>query len=174
MVLIAAYGRNTMSNPKYIAAVKAQQEKERERSLQPIHLSKLQSIRSSLSEKKAWEEAQNRANRMNTPKQRILADIEAVARIYGVTLKDVLGISRTRNIVRARQAAIWMVWFSREYSLPAIGRVFGKDHTSVLFSRGQHMIRMGLDNEWTDIAKRRLAINNERTKAHYHQFSQAA
>lgn len=168
MVLVAAYGRNTMSNPKYIAAVKAQQAKERARNL-PVHLC----IRSCPSEKKAWEEAQNRANRMNMPKQRVLADVEAVARIYGVTLEDVLGKSRTRNIVRARQAAIWMVWFSRDYTLPAIGRVFGKDHTSCLFSRGQHMIRMGLDNEWTDIAKRRLAINNARTKAHYHQLSQA-
>lgn len=173
-MIYAAYGGHTASNPKYIAAVKRQQEKERERSLQPFHLSKLQAIRSSLSEKKAWEEAQNRANRMNMPKQRVLADIEAVALIYGVSLEDVLGKSRTRKIVRARQAAIWMVWFSRDYTLPAIGRIFGKDHTSCLFSRGQHMIRMGLDNEWTDIAKRRLAVNNARTKAHYHSLSQAA
>lgn len=173
MVLVAAYGRNTMSNPKYIAAVKRQQEKERERSQQPVHLNRLQAIRNSLSEKKAWEEAQNRANRMNLPKQRVLADVEAVARIYGVTLEDVLGKARTRNIVRARQAAIWMVWFSRGYTLPAIGRVFGKDHTSALFSIGQHMIRMGLDNERTDIAKRRLAVNCERAKMHYHQLSKA-
>ncbi|CAN7495844.1 hypothetical protein LJR231_003479 [Phyllobacterium sp. LjRoot231] len=163
------YGYHTEANPRYQEAVRRQQEKEMER--QPSHLAKLKAIRSSLAEKKA--EAINRANRLNMPKQRLLADIEAVARIYNLTLEDVLGKSRTRNVVRARQAAIWMVWYSRDYTLPAIGRVFGKDHTSCLFSRGQHMIRMGLDNEWTDIAKRRLAINNARTKAHYHQLSQA-
>ena len=55
----------------------------------------------------------------------------------GVTPQDILGKSRSHHIVAARFDAIVAVYLNcridgKRYTLPALGRCFGRDHTSVL------------------------------------------
>lgn len=63
----------------------------------------------------------------------VSAAIEDAARLYDVTLEDVLGQSRDRRIVKARQAAMWLLR-QRDLSFPAIGAVMGRDHTTVMYA----------------------------------------
>ncbi|MQX90293.1 hypothetical protein GHK63_11655 [Sinorhizobium meliloti] len=54
----------------------------------------------------------------------------------GVTLDEVKGPRRSRNIVAARQACMFEVYTERrDVSFPMIGRFFGgRDHTTALHS----------------------------------------
>jgi hypothetical protein len=58
----------------------------------------------------------------------------AVARKHGLKFSDLRGPSRERHVVAARHEAIKTI--RREcnnLSLPAIGRIFNRDHTTVLY-----------------------------------------
>lgn len=60
------------------------------------------------------------------------AIIQKVSAYYGVTYAEIMGKSRTKPIVFPRQMAMYL---SRQYtsmSLPELGRVFGRDHTTVI------------------------------------------
>lgn len=58
---------------------------------------------------------------------------ERIAIENGVSFGEVLGPSRNRSIVAVRHAAIRAVVNARpDMSLPQIGRVFNRDHTSIL------------------------------------------
>jgi chromosomal replication initiation ATPase DnaA len=66
----------------------------------------------------------------HTPLQRI---IDLVARMHGVSFAAVMGKSRRRHVVLARFAAICAVKEIRPcMTLPTLGRLFGRDHTSIL------------------------------------------
>lgn len=58
--------------------------------------------------------------------------VRRVAEAFGVTAKDVLGPSRLRSVMVPRQVAIYLVRELCGLSLPRIGAVFGRDHTTVL------------------------------------------
>ena len=59
--------------------------------------------------------------------------LETVAATYGFTVEALIGPSRTRPLVTARQVAMYLTRELTDYSYPAIGRVFGKrDHTTVI------------------------------------------
>ena len=58
--------------------------------------------------------------------------IGAVAKYYDVSLNDLVSRRRTRNVVSARHVAMYLARELTEHSLPTIGRVFDRDHTSVL------------------------------------------
>ncbi len=61
--------------------------------------------------------------------------IEEAAEVFGFSVEDLRGYSRTRALVAARQAAMYVCRVLTEESLPAIGRAFGgRDHTTVLYS----------------------------------------
>ena len=61
--------------------------------------------------------------------------IQEAAEVFGFTVEDLRGYSRTRPLVSARQAATYVCRMLTEESLPAIGRAFGgRDHTTVLYS----------------------------------------
>lgn len=72
------------------------------------------------------------------------AIIRKVARLYGLTLNDMIGPNRTRFIAYARQEAMWTVRRQRPHlSLPVIGRLFGgRDRTTVLHALSQHEHRL--------------------------------
>jgi chromosomal replication initiation ATPase DnaA len=56
---------------------------------------------------------------------------------HGVTLRDVLGPSSPRHLVHAR----WQIMFElrqRDWTFAQIGRVFGRDHTSVMHGVKAH------------------------------------
>lgn len=60
--------------------------------------------------------------------------VQEVCAETGVSPQQILSPVRTRHIVRARQFAQWRIYREVGISLPAIGRMFDRDHTSVLHS----------------------------------------
>lgn len=59
--------------------------------------------------------------------------IKVVARSEGVTVADILGASRSKEITRARHRAMYLAKRITGKSLPDLGRRFGvRDHTTVL------------------------------------------
>ncbi|QEL14525.1 DnaA/Hda family protein [Limnoglobus roseus] len=62
-----------------------------------------------------------------------VADIvAAVAASFGVSPKELLGTSRLKTVMLARQTAIYLARTASKLSLPAVGREFGRDHSTVL------------------------------------------
>lgn len=63
---------------------------------------------------------------------------EAVCMLHGVPLKDVMGPDRTAPVCRVRFAVIAALRAEKNrhgqqrWSLPAIGRFLGRDHTTIL------------------------------------------
>lgn len=65
-----------------------------------------------------------------TPASEIVA---AVAYEHGISIEAIVGKRRDLSVVRARHAAMAAVYLNRpDMSLPQIGRIFGRDHTSCL------------------------------------------
>ncbi|MBI2624721.1 MAG: chromosomal replication initiator protein DnaA [Candidatus Nealsonbacteria bacterium] len=61
--------------------------------------------------------------------------VQAVTEFYGLSEKDVLGKSRKKEIVRARQISMFLLRTELKNSFPDIGRKFtGKDHTTAIHS----------------------------------------
>ncbi len=69
-----------------------------------------------------------------TPNQVTSVTIMAVtAAYYAVSLEDLCGSSRSRQLVTARQIAMYLCREMTDLSLPKIGQVFGgRDHTTVM------------------------------------------
>jgi len=67
-----------------------------------------------------------------SPRDAYLKVIEAVATKYGFTVRDIMGRKRTAELSTARFEAYHRVKQSTGYSLPHIGRIFGRDHTTIL------------------------------------------
>lgn len=63
---------------------------------------------------------------------RIRPVISAVAKYYGVSLRDIVARRRTREYLRPRHVAMYLAKRLTKHSLPALGRVFERDHTTVL------------------------------------------
>ncbi len=81
----------------------------------------------------------------------------SVAKKYGVTPEDIRGTRRTREIAMARHVSIYIMRTVTEMSLPSIGKVFNRDHTTVLASveKIQGMIRedSSVEAEIADLIK---------------------
>jgi len=60
--------------------------------------------------------------------------IDKVAKKYGVTASDVRGKSRTKEISTARHVSIYMIRTLTDLSLPKIGKLFNRNHATVLSS----------------------------------------
>ena len=58
--------------------------------------------------------------------------VKRVAAAFGVKEAELLGPSRFRAVLRARQVAMYLVRELAGLSLPRIGAAFGRDHTTVL------------------------------------------
>lgn len=70
-----------------------------------------------------------------SPRAEIQAVIDRIAREHNVTAGDIVSPKRTRAIVKARDQAILEVstrwpWLS----LPKLGKIFGRDHTTIMHS----------------------------------------
>jgi chromosomal replication initiation ATPase DnaA len=58
--------------------------------------------------------------------------IAAVAEHYRISTSDIISSRRTANVVRPRQVAMYLAKTLTLRSLPAIGRLFDRDNTTVL------------------------------------------
>jgi len=82
---------------------------------------------------------ENIAPVLNPPSDQVEASpetvINTVADKYGVSIDDLKGSSRRREISVARQIGMYLMRRHTDLSLPKIGEVFGgKDHTTVMYS----------------------------------------
>lgn len=59
---------------------------------------------------------------------------EAAARIFGLTVQQVMGKSRNRDSVEGRQVAIWLSDKLTGQGLNEIGRFFDRDHSTIRHS----------------------------------------
>ncbi len=57
--------------------------------------------------------------------------ISAVAKRYGVTAEDILGTKRNKDIKDARNISMYIIRQVTDLSLPAIGTMFSRDHSTV-------------------------------------------
>lgn len=64
--------------------------------------------------------------------------IYRVAQKHGVGVGDIRGTSRKPNLVLARQEAAYEIRMKRGLSLPQIGVMLGRDHTTVLHGIKRH------------------------------------
>jgi chromosomal replication initiator protein len=60
--------------------------------------------------------------------------IEAVCRYYQLTKSDIIGSSRVKAVAMARQIAMYLCREMTDLSLPKIGELFGRDHTTVMYA----------------------------------------
>lgn len=74
----------------------------------------------------------------DSPHVPIRTIIEAVCDATGRTLNEILSPRRSRNLAWPRHVAMWLVRELRpDLSLPAIGRAFQRDHTSIMHGTAQ-------------------------------------
>ncbi len=58
----------------------------------------------------------------------------AVYKKYGISKEDLIGQKRSRDIAQARHISIYLIRNITEMSLPNIGKIFGRDHTTIISS----------------------------------------
>lgn len=67
--------------------------------------------------------------------QKIAAKIIRAAAVYsGIPIELVTGKRRSRRVIVARMSAIYVIRQSTDLSYPEIGRIFNRDHTTVMHS----------------------------------------
>lgn len=76
---------------------------------------------------------------LNPPSDQVEASpdavLNAIVETFGISVEDLKGSSRRREISTARQIGMYLMRQHTDLSLPKIGEVFGgKDHTTVLYS----------------------------------------
>lgn len=69
-----------------------------------------------------------------TPGDRSRRIVETIAAHYGVTAAGIRGSRRGAPLIEARQAAHSALWIETTMSLPQIGRMLNRDHTTILHS----------------------------------------
>ncbi len=82
---------------------------------------------------------ENIAPVLNPPTEKVAATpdmvLMVIADAFNVSIDDLKGNSRRREISQARQIGMYLMRYHTELSLPRIGEEFGgKDHTTVLYS----------------------------------------
>lgn len=88
-------------------------------------------------DERAWAiEMLGISERDDFPPSRLrIEDIQrATARYFGIDRNDILSAQRSRDVIRPRQVAMYLVRELTAKSYPEIGRSFGRDHTAVLYA----------------------------------------
>ena len=58
----------------------------------------------------------------------------AVYKKYNISKEDIKGKKRVKNVIWARQVAIYLIRDITELSFPNIGEIVDKDHSTVMYS----------------------------------------
>ncbi|MDH7602594.1 MAG: chromosomal replication initiator protein DnaA [Armatimonadota bacterium] len=93
-----------------------------------------------------------------TPPSQAIVDAEKVqkevARRFNLDVSDLKGPSRTKDVVIARQVAMYLMRQLTDWSLPAIGRAFGgRDHTTVLHACKCIAAKIALDKAFCNLVE---------------------
>lgn len=68
---------------------------------------------------------------LRLPVKRIIADV--LVNFPNVTMAEILGASKVRRLIESRHACMKAVYsLRRDLSLPQIGKVFNRDHTTIM------------------------------------------
>jgi chromosomal replication initiation ATPase DnaA len=81
-----------------------------------------------------------------TPRGRNLAEIDAIAELYGYTLADILGKRKQRPLVEVRRKCVVRLR-SFGYSTTEIGRIMQRDHSTIVHSLQKSMAEMESVND---------------------------
>lgn len=65
-----------------------------------------------------------------TPHQYLRARCQQI----GITMEQLMGGDRHRWLAKVRQVLIWEIWRLYSMSMPKLGRMFGRDHTTIIYS----------------------------------------
>ncbi len=86
--------------------------------------------------------------------------IQVVAEFYDLKERDILSVSRKKEVVRPRQIAMFLLRETLKSSYPFIGRKFGgKDHTTAIHACGKVAKELGIDENLAneiDLIKQRI------------------
>lgn len=80
--------------------------------------------------------------------QKIKQISHIVALHFNLTIVDILGKSRRRELVDARSIIMYFAFKKTKLSLSAIGRFFNKNHSTVIYSRNNAENLMFSDKEF--------------------------
>lgn len=104
--------------------------------------------------KKCMNELLGGAEPVSVTVEKIFA---AVEKKYNVSRSDLESKSRTKDIAQARHIAIYLIRSITEMSLPHIGKMFNRDHTTVISSieaiDKRRALSPSFDNELSDLKK---------------------
>lgn len=82
------------------------------------------------------------ASSLANPKAVITRIKSECAEKHGVTVAKIDGPRRSEKIVHARQEAMWRAKNETNLSFPSLGKLFDRDHTTVMWGIRQHEARM--------------------------------
>ncbi len=87
---------------------------------------------------------------------------DAVSEKYGVSKEDIYGTHRTKDIATARHVTIYLLRNLTDMSLPYIGRMFNRDHSTIMNSIDVVERRLRSDNMFVmDIAELKKVITGQ-------------
>ena len=75
-----------------------------------------------------------------TPREKNLADINAIAQEYGYTVDDVLGYSKPKELVKIRRLCVVMLR-EKGYSTTEIGRIMQRDHSTICHALNMYELK---------------------------------
>lgn len=79
------------------------------------------------------------------------AVLQAVCQRFGLTTQDILGDQRSREVLMARQIAMYLLRERAQLPLQQIGQMFGKNHSTVLHAYNRVKTSLNKDKEITSI-----------------------
>jgi len=82
--------------------------------------------------------------------------IAEVARRRGVTVAEILSENRSAAFTAARQMAMYLIREICQYSLPTLGQVFGRDHTTAIYAIKQAKKKLETDPEFAQTVEELL------------------
>ena len=86
--------------------------------------------------------------------------IEDVCNFYGLSKAELVGKRRQRHIVKARYIAIYLIRKRTDLTLSAIGHIFHRDHTTVIYAVQtiEEVLSLKYENDFQDEIKKVLLL----------------